>query len=79
MSQNSKIGTIVTNMKAARKSGLSGDIAVGAIAALLVGLPFQVWGPGGSVMAVPMSVVWASVAAVAASFFSLSFLSEPNG
>jgi hypothetical protein len=63
-------------LKAARDSGLSGDIGFGAIVALLVGLPLDLYGPGGEVWGVPMALVWGGTAGVAAAMCSLALLSE---
>jgi len=67
---------VINALKAVRKSGLSGDISFGAIAALLVGLPLDLCGPGGEVWGVPMALVWGGTAGVAAAMCSLALLSE---
>jgi len=67
---------VIGALRAARDSGLSGDISLGAIAALLVGLPLHLYGPGGAVWGVPMALIWAGTAGVAAAMCSLALLSE---
>jgi DMSO reductase anchor subunit len=67
---------VINALKAVRESGLSGDISFGAIAALLVGLPHDLYGPGGEVWGVPMALVWGGTAGVAAAMCSLALLSE---
>ena len=69
----SKYSSRVFNaLQRARKTGLSGDIAAGGIAALMVGLPLYVVGPTGNLWGVPMSIVWAGVAGVAITMLSIS-------
>jgi DMSO reductase anchor subunit len=70
---------VINALKAARDSSLSGDISFGAIAALLVGLPLHLYGPGGEVWDVPMALVWGVIAGVAASMCSIALLSESDG
>lgn len=63
---------IFDTLQRARKSGFSGDIAAGAIGALIVGLPLHLWGPGGDIWGVPMSIIWAGIALVAFTMLALS-------
>ena len=65
----------IATLKTARESGLSGDIGVGALSALAVGLPLHLYGPGGAMLGVPMAVVWAAVAGVGVAMCSLTLLS----
>ena len=58
--------------------GWSGDVGIGAIAALVVGFPTWLWGPGGSLWGVPISMVWGAVAAVGGFFCSLGMYSMPK-
>jgi DMSO reductase anchor subunit len=69
---------VINALKAVRESGLSGDISFGAIAALLVGLPLHLHGPGGEVWGVPLALVWSGTAGVAAVMCSLALLSESD-
>jgi len=69
---------VLDRLKAARESGLSGDVAAGALAALIIGLPLHLHGPGGAVMGVPMSVVWAGVAGVAVAMGSMALLTDAD-
>lgn len=76
MEKETRTSRVISALKAARNSGLSGDIGFGAIIALLVGLPYDLCGPGGEVWGVPMALVWGGTAGVAAAMCSLEFLSE---
>ena len=64
---------IIAGSQNLRNAGLTGDIGLGAIAGLAVGLPLYVLQPGPSVFGLPSSMVWASAAAVAVFMCSLSF------
>jgi hypothetical protein len=78
MTKETRSSRFIDALKAARNSGLSGDISFGAIVALLVGLPLHLHGPGGEVWGVPMALVWGGIAGVAAAMCSLEFLSDQS-
>jgi len=62
----------VSTVQAINERGWSADLGIGAIFALLVGLPAWLWGPGGGVMGVPASMIWGAGAFVAGFFGSLA-------
>jgi hypothetical protein len=76
MEKETRTYRVISALKAVRESGLSGDISFGAIAALLVGLPHDLYGPGGEVWGVPLALVWGGTAGVAAAMCSLALLSD---
>jgi len=76
MEKETTTSRVINALKAARDSGLSGDIGFGALVALLVGLPHDLYGPGGEVWGVPMALVWGGTAGVAAAMCSLALLSD---
>jgi len=78
MAKETITSRVIGALKAARDSSLSGDISFGAIAALLVGLPLHLYGPGGEVWGVPMALVWGVIAGLAASMCSITLLSEDS-
>ena len=78
MEKETKTYRVISALKAAREAGLSGDIGFGAIVALLVGLPHDLYGPGGEVWGVPLALVWGGTAGVAAAMCSLALLSDSS-
>lgn len=60
------------------RKGWAGDVGIGALAALLVGFPTWLFGPGGALLGVPMSVVWAGTAFVGGFFCSLALYTVPD-
>ena len=63
---------VLTAARKVRTSGKSGDLAVGLMVALTVGVALHLYGPGGAVWEVPLSLIFAAVAGTGAALGSLS-------
>lgn len=67
-------------MRQARKSGLAGDLGIGGVVGVTVGVVLYVQVPDATVMGFPISMVWSLAAAVSVALLStaLGFIPDAD-